>query len=125
MVNLFEIPWFIVCSEGDKFEGDCWTAQCEIPRLLGGGAKMKNSHLVQMTFSQICFNFFFGFGQPGNGPNEQPHPHINQPNQNLPANGPNLDGINPAAGWGLWPNELNPEVQQKVPVIPGMPQFIF
>ena len=30
VVNLTEIPWFIVCSEGNKFEGDCWTTQCEI-----------------------------------------------------------------------------------------------
>jgi hypothetical protein len=30
VVHLLEIPWFIVCFEGENFEGDSWTYQCEI-----------------------------------------------------------------------------------------------
>ena len=39
VVDLTEIPWFLVCSEGEDFQGDSWTAQCEILQVspLGGG----------------------------------------------------------------------------------------
>ena len=39
VVDLTEIPWFIVCSKGENFEGESWTCQCEIlqANLLGGG----------------------------------------------------------------------------------------
>ena len=26
VVDMYEIPWFIICSEGEDFEGDSWTA---------------------------------------------------------------------------------------------------
>jgi hypothetical protein len=34
-----EISWFLICSEGENFEGYSWTAQCEILQVnpLGGG----------------------------------------------------------------------------------------
>ena len=39
VVDLTEIPWFLVCSEGENFEGDSWTALCVILQvdMLGGG----------------------------------------------------------------------------------------
>lgn len=30
VADLTEIPWFIYCSESEKFEGDTWVTQCEI-----------------------------------------------------------------------------------------------
>nr|TKW37045.1 hypothetical protein SEVIR_1G021900v2 [Setaria viridis] len=30
VVDLFEVPWFLVCSEREDFEGDSWTIQFEI-----------------------------------------------------------------------------------------------
>nr|TKW31062.1 hypothetical protein SEVIR_2G080300v2 [Setaria viridis] len=46
VVDLSEIPWFLVCSEGEDFEGNSWTAQCEILqyRMLGGGNANLNAN---------------------------------------------------------------------------------
>ena len=73
VVDLSEIPWFIGCSEDEDFEGESWTAQCEILQatLLGGGPRYEGippngPEDVQPNL----FQFFFGFRQPGQGPVE-------------------------------------------------------
>ena len=37
VINLEEIPWFMVCFDGEGFEGESWSCQCEIiqTRILG------------------------------------------------------------------------------------------
>lgn len=30
VVDLKDVPWFILLTEADDFEGESWTAQCEI-----------------------------------------------------------------------------------------------
>nr|TKW29198.1 hypothetical protein SEVIR_3G380300v2 [Setaria viridis] len=72
VLDLSRIPWFIVCSEGEDFEGDSWVAQCEILqyKMLGGALQMKINYL--MMWSPIS------------------------PNQHLNAN------PGPAPQWGLW-----------------------
>ena len=46
VVDLTEIPWFIVCSKGENFESESWTCQCEIlqANLLGGGPPDESPH---------------------------------------------------------------------------------
>jgi len=73
VVDLTEIPWFLVCSEGEDFEGDSWTAQCEIlqVRQLGGGPLGEDEPPNRPNGVQPTMFEFFGFGQPGQGPNQE------------------------------------------------------
>jgi len=66
VVDLTEIPWFLVCSEGEDFEGDSWTAQCEIlqVRQLGGGPLGEDEPPNRPNGVQPTMFEFFGFGQP-------------------------------------------------------------
>lgn len=119
VTNLTEIPWFIVCSEGANFEGDCWTAQCEIlqTHMLGVGAQDEVDPPEQNDLQPNFFEFF-GYGQPGNGPNGQlgfhdQQLHNNQNVQNAPNEVHDNDNGNMADGWGLWPNAQNP-IQQAI-----------
>jgi hypothetical protein len=82
VVNLKDVPWFLVVSEGLDFEGDSWTVQCEILQstLLGPGDV--NPHLFD----------FFSFGQRGQGP-LGPAPPVQgrqQPGPNQQQQGPQL-----------------------------------
>lgn len=135
VVNLTEIPWFIVCSEGEKFEGDCWTAQCEIlqTNLLGGGPQDENLPPGPDDLNPNIFDFF-GYGQQGNEPNGQHGFHDQQMNQNqnavqgAPGGGQDdapmeVEG-NVAAGWGLCPDVQPPLVQQNemVPIVAPQPE---
>lgn len=64
VVDVTEIPWFLVCSEGKDFEGDSWRAQCEIlqVRQLGGGPTIED--VPPNGPDDIQPNLFelFGFG---------------------------------------------------------------
>jgi len=129
VVDLTEIPWFLVCSEGEDFEGDSWTAQCEIlqVRQLGGGPLGEDEPPNRPNGVQPTMFEFFGFGQPGQGPNQeggnppdnpQANPDLNEALADQPLEGEN------AQGWGLWPNQDNKPVQVQnvnqlnAPVIP-------
>lgn len=105
MVDLSEIPWFLVCSEGEDFEGNSWTAQCEILqyRMLGGGPADEGQPPDDVE--PTLFDFV-GYGQPsGNAANAgNVNPNANQPvNQEL------------APQWGLWPD--GPQAQEDGPFI--------
>ncbi|KAG2571336.1 hypothetical protein PVAP13_7KG009600 [Panicum virgatum] len=91
VVDLTEIPWFIVCSEGENFEGKSWTTQCEILQatLLGGGPPDEEDPPNGPDDLQPHLFEFFGFGQPGHGPHANPPENVNQPME--------------VEGWGLWP----------------------
>ncbi|KAG2538585.1 hypothetical protein PVAP13_9NG380500, partial [Panicum virgatum] len=83
VVDLTEIPWFLVCSEGENFERDSWTALCEILQvdMLGGGPPPEDDPPNGPDDIQPNLSEFFGFGQPGHGPNNQNGlgPHANPP----------------------------------------------
>jgi len=129
VVDLTEIPWFLVCSEGEDFEGDSWTAQCEIlqVRQLGGGPLGEDEPPNRPNGVQPTMFEFFGFGQPGQGPNQEGGNPPDNPQANLDLNealaDQPLEGEN-AQGWGLWPNQDNKPVQVQnvnqlnAPVIP-------
>jgi hypothetical protein len=80
VVNLEDIPWFIVSTEGPGFEGDSWTIQTEIiqSRMLGINATDEDVPPGPDDLQPEFFDFF-GFGQPHlehvpvNEPNEQKH----------------------------------------------------
>lgn len=124
VANLTEIPWFIVCSEGENFEGDCWTAQCEIlqTNMLGGGAQDEEIPPGPDDLQPNLFDFF-GYGQPGHGPNAMQGFQGQQVNQV----DDHIDEIgNAVAGWGIWPNAPNQMAQQQdielnAQPIPGEP----
>ena len=71
VVDFSEIPLFIVCSEGESFEGESWTCQCEILQatLLGGGPPDEDEPPNGPDDIQPNLFEFFGFGQPSAGPN--------------------------------------------------------
>lgn len=100
VVALQEIPWFIYCSENDDFEGDTWIVQCEVLQTRMLGALPVDEDDPPNDHDDINPNAFdfFGFGQPGNGPVFGPPPD--------PAVGPHADG------WGLWPDQHNPDQEQ-------------
>jgi hypothetical protein len=102
VAELTEIPWFIVCFEGEDFEGDSWTAQCEIlqARPLGGVPPDEDIPPNGPNDIQPTLFEFFGFGQPGQGP----HQNADDANQN--------DNANDVAGNGNEPMDAD------VPVLP-------
>jgi hypothetical protein len=63
VVDLAEIPWFIVCSEGERFEGESWTCQCKILQAthLGGGPPDESPPLGGQDDVQHNFFEFFWF----------------------------------------------------------------
>lgn len=92
VVDSTEIPWFVFSSEGDDFEGNTWIAQCEIIsfRMFGEQpADEEEAPQVPDDFNPHLFDFL-GFGQPGQGPPQEPP---------QPQDAPNADG------WGLWPEQ--------------------
>ena len=90
VVDLAEIPWFAVYSEGLDFNGESWSVQIEIlsSKMLGAGPQEEDNPPDDDNFNPNEFQFF-GFGQPGQGPPN--NPPVN------PQVGPNVEG------WGLWP----------------------
>jgi hypothetical protein len=106
VVNLEDIPWFIVSTEGPGFEGDSWTIQTKIiqSRMLGINATDEDVPPEPDDLQPEFFDFF-GFGQP----------HL----ENVPVNEPNeqnMDVQQDAQGaWGLWPDQpVNQNEQQVV-----------
>lgn len=65
VVDLSEIPWFLVCSEGEDFEANSWTVQVEILqyRLLRAGPADEGHPPDDVDPSVFDF---FGYGQPSN-----------------------------------------------------------
>ncbi|KAG2621112.1 hypothetical protein PVAP13_3NG178000 [Panicum virgatum] len=120
VVDLTEIPLFLVCSEGENFEGDSWTAQCEILKvnMLGGGPPVEDDPPNGPDGLQPNLFEFFGFGQPGNGPNNGP---------GLPPNDQANDGVQDmdADAWELWPEQPNNIVlpEQQPPQVNVAPQI--
>ena len=84
--------------------------------MLGGGAQDEEMPPgpddIQPNFFQ-----FFGFGQPGNGPNGQLGFHENRVNQ-VPLGDNNIGGDNQAENWGIWPNDQSPVAQVPVAHVP-------
>jgi hypothetical protein len=109
VVNLEEIPWFIVSTEGPGFNGDSWTIQVEIiqARMLGGLGPDEDIPPGPYDLQPEFFDFF-GFRQPGHGP-----AHHLQPQQQQPEPPHDLqDG-----GWGLWPQGPGDQVQQDAEIV--------
>lgn len=52
-------PWLMVCSDGDRFEVESWSVQCEVLQstMLGGQPPDEDAPSNNAGF--------FGFGQPG------------------------------------------------------------
>ena len=113
VVDLTEIPWLIVCSEGENFEGKSWTAQCEILQatLLGGGPPDEEDPPNGPDDVQPQLFEFFGIRQPGHGPHANPVDSGNQVADNNVAVNENEQENNQdnqpmeAEGWGLWPEQ--------------------
>ncbi|CAN6342947.1 unnamed protein product [Urochloa humidicola] len=114
VVDLTEIPWFIVCTDGDRFEGESWTCQCEVLQatMLGGAPGDEEQPPGPDDFQPNLFHFF-GYGQPGQGPPQNGPGNQTQGNNAAnPSHGnqaPNQQG-NVAGGahaqglWGQWQN---------------------
>ncbi|CAN6177127.1 unnamed protein product [Urochloa humidicola] len=121
VVDLEEIPWFIVCTDGDRFEGESWTAQCEVlqTRMLGGGPGDEDQPPAPDDLDPSLFHFF-GFGQPGQGANNQVgDDHMNVEGGQQEGMAGNLQN-NEVQGWGNWPD--GPQGQQlPEPFIGPMP----
>lgn len=100
VVNLEEIPWFVVGTEGPGFHGDSWTFQTDIIQatMLGGLTADEDNPSRPDDIQQEFFDFF-GYGQPGQGPFQG---NINQPNNVEEAGN---EGY--AADWDLWPQHPN------------------
>jgi len=107
VVDLAEIPWFIVCSEGEGFVGESWTCQCEILQAnhLGGGPPDESPPLGGPDDIQPNFFEFFGFGQPighNDGPTNNGQ---DQDNQAQAQENPQVNADN----WDHWPNQIDQE----------------
>ena len=79
VIDLQSVPHFIVFSESEGFASDSWTVQCEILQhnLLGGGPPEEDLVLDLPVGDGAPFAFF-GLGQPGVGPAQEPE---QQPDQ--------------------------------------------
>jgi hypothetical protein len=114
VVNLEEIPWFIVSTEGPGFNGDSWTIQVEIiqARMLGGLGPDEDIPPGPDDLQPEFFDFF-GFGQQGHGP-----AHHLQSQQQPPEPAHDLhDG-----GWGLWPQGPGDQAQQDAEIVQAIPE---
>jgi hypothetical protein len=104
VVNLEDIPWFIVSTKGPGFEGDSWTIQTEIiqSRMLGVNAADEDVPPGPDDLQPEFFDFF-GFGQP----HLEPVP-VNEPNEQ------NMEVQQDAQGvWGLWPEQPGNQNEQQ------------
>jgi hypothetical protein len=121
VVNLEEIPWFIVSTEGPGFNGDSWTIQVEIiqARMLGGLGPDED---IPPGPDDLQPHFFdiFGFGQPGHGLAFQLQPQQQQPRQpeqQQPGPAHDIQG----EGWGLWPQGQDEQAQQDAVIVQAIP----
>lgn len=103
VVDLSEIPWFIVCSKREDFEGDSYIAQCEILqyRMLGGGHGEEEEPPDDVDPN--LFDFLV-YGQPSSAGYVDDE-HNNNQNANH----------GPTTQWGILPN--GPEAQEDVAFI--------
>ena len=112
VVDLVEFPWFIVCSEGENFEGDSWTCQCEILQagLLGGGPPDESPPPNAPDDIQPKFFEFFGFGQPAGphgGPNDNADVQAQNDQDGFQAQGQAQHAPQPMENaWNPWPDQL-------------------
>jgi hypothetical protein len=121
VVNLEEIPWFIVSTEGPGFNGDSWTIQVEIiqTRMLGGLGPDEDIPPGPDDIQPHFFDFF-GFGQPGHGSAFQMQPQQQQPGQ-LEQQQPGPAHVVPGEGWGIWPQGLDAQAQQDAVFVQPIP----
>ena len=110
VVDLTEIPWFIVCSEGENFEGESWTCQCEIlqANLLGGGPPDESPPPNGPDDLQPNFFEFFDFGRPigpNGGPGEAQEQAQEQAVENQAQDEAQIGPQPMANDWNLWPND--------------------
>jgi hypothetical protein len=121
VVNLEEIPWFIVSTEGPGFNGDSWTIQVEIiqTRMLSDLGPDEDIPPGPDDLQPHFFDFF-GFGQPGHGPAFQMQPQQQQPGQPEQQQPGPAHGI-PGEGWGLWPQGLDEQAQQDADIVQAIP----
>lgn len=70
VIDYESIPQFIVMTEGEGFQGESWTIQCEILQgnLLGGLPQDEDPAPGPDAFPPGGPYDYFGFGQPGNAP---------------------------------------------------------
>ncbi|TVU18871.1 hypothetical protein EJB05_34988, partial [Eragrostis curvula] len=99
VVNLTSIPKWIVISEGDNFEGDTWTVQCEViqRKLLGQQAQDEDPVPVHNPDVDLLEFDFFGYGQ------MEPGHVFGMPIPEEFVNGP------PAEDWGMWSDAGPPD----------------
>nr|TKW33816.1 hypothetical protein SEVIR_2G264400v2 [Setaria viridis] len=108
VVDLTEIPWFLVCSEGEDFEGNS---------LLGVGHEDESQPPDEVD--RHMFDFF-GYGQPSNAVGH---------NAQGAGNGAVAEH-GPAQQWGLWPEGpqgqnnapfIGPQPPPEVPIVQALP----
>jgi hypothetical protein len=77
VVDYESVPQFIVMTEGEGFQGESWTVQCEILQgeLLGG--LPADEEPAPDDIPPGGPYDFFGFGQQGPGPMFHPRPQNN------------------------------------------------
>jgi len=121
VIDYESVPQFVVMTEGEGFQGESWTVQCEILQgnLLGGMAADDDPEPGPHNLPPGGPFDFFGFGQQGPG-TVNPPPHQNGSNPPPHQNGPNPQNVHLAGGqnqpmeaaeaWDAWP-EHNPVVQ--------------
>lgn len=82
--DILSIPHFILFSEAPGFEGKSWTVQCEIlQNTLLGGQLQDEDDAPDHPIANAPFDFF-GLGQPGAGPWDDPNEHVHeQPNEDM------------------------------------------
>ncbi|CAL4991209.1 unnamed protein product [Urochloa decumbens] len=103
VVELEEIPWFIVCSDGEDFEGESWTAQCEVLQVnMLGGAPGDEDQPPGPDEVNPNFFEFFGYGQPSNGPQNQHGLGLGNGNANANVDFGNGQNQGNQANWGQW-----------------------
>ncbi|CAN6198648.1 unnamed protein product [Urochloa humidicola] len=112
VVDLIEIPWFIVCTDGERFEGESWTCQSEVLQatMLGGAPRDEEQPPGPDDFQPNLFHFF-GYGQPGqwppqNGPGAQGQGNnaANLGARNQAQHGNAAGGANVQGARGHWLN---------------------
>lgn len=70
VIDYDQVPQFLVLTDGEGFQGESWTVQCEVlhGRLLGGLPQDEDPALGNDDFPLGGPFDLFGFGQPANGP---------------------------------------------------------
>lgn len=90
VIDYESIPRFLVITEGEGFQGESWTVQCEVLQgnLLGGLPQDEDPAPGPDDFPPGGPFDLFGFGQPGNGrPFHQNHQMGPNPDNGIPGHG--------------------------------------